>query len=99
MEPLSNLSVLEERCRERVERSLTLAPALAPIIGYDRAAEISKEAYQTGRIVREVAVGWGVLSPEELDAVPDAYRMTEPGFECVPSKSPGHHCGAARMWR
>jgi fumarate hydratase class II len=69
----------EKHCREAVERSLALATALAPIIGCDRAAGISKEAYQTGRTVREVAAEWGVLSPEELDAVLDAYRMTQPG--------------------
>ena len=66
-------------CRETVERSLALATALAPAIGYDRAAEISREAHRTGRTVREVAEEWNVLPPEELDAALDAYRMTEPG--------------------
>ena len=70
----------EARCRETVERSLALATALAPIIGYDVAAEISKEAYRTGRTVREVTVERGVLSPDELDAVLDARKMTEPGL-------------------
>jgi fumarate hydratase class II len=69
----------EARCRATVERSLALAAALAPAIGYDRAAEISKEAYRTGRTVREVAAEWAVLSPEELDTALDAYKMTEPG--------------------
>ncbi len=69
----------EARCRETVERSLALAAALAPAIGYDRAAEISKEAYRTGRTVREVAAEWGVLSPGELDTALEAYKMTEPG--------------------
>ena len=69
----------EARCQEMVERSLALATALAPIIGYDRAAEISKEAYRTGRTVRQVAAEWDVLPPEELDAVLDPVRMTEPG--------------------
>lgn len=70
----------EERCRETVERNLALATALAPAIGYDKAAEISKEAYRTGRTVREVVLEWGVLPPEELDTVLDPYRMTEPGI-------------------
>jgi len=69
----------ETRCRETVERSLALATALAPAIGYDRAAEISKEAHRTGRTVRAVAEEWGVLPPDELDAALDAYLMTEPG--------------------
>jgi fumarate hydratase class II len=70
-----------ERCRETVARSLALSTALAPRIGYDRAAEISKEAYRTGRTIREVATEWEVLSAEELDRVLDAYRMTEPGLQ------------------
>jgi fumarate hydratase class II len=70
----------EERCRETVERNLALATALAPVIGYDKAAEISKEAYRTGRTVREIALERGVLSPEKLDAVLDVYKMTEPGI-------------------
>ncbi len=70
----------EERCRQTVERNLALATALAPAIGYDQAAEISKEAYRTGRTVRQVATEWGVLPPGELDAALDAYKMTEPGL-------------------
>jgi fumarate hydratase class II len=69
----------EARCEEMVERSLALATALAPIIGYDRAAEISKEAHRTGRTVREVAAEQGVLPADQLDAVLDPARMTEPG--------------------
>jgi fumarate hydratase class II len=67
------------RCQENLERNLSLATGLAPVIGYDRAAEISKEAYLSGRTVREVAQEWGVLSESELDEALDARRMTEPG--------------------
>ena len=70
----------EERCRQTVERSLALATALAPIIGYDEAAEIAKEAHQTGRTVHAVAEERGVLSTEELEGVLAPYRMTEPGL-------------------
>ena len=75
---VAGLKADEIRCREAVERSLALATALAPAIGYDRAAEISKEAHRTGRTVREVALEWGVLSPETLEAVLDPIQMTEP---------------------
>jgi len=70
----------EERCQESVERNLALATALAPAIGYDRAAEISKEAHRSGRNVREVASEWSGLPPEELDTLLDPRRMTEPGL-------------------
>jgi fumarate hydratase class II len=62
---------------ELVEKGLMLATALAPEIGYDRAAEISKEAYKTGRTIREVAREKTDLSEEELDKLLDARKMTE----------------------
>jgi fumarate hydratase class II len=66
-----------ERGPELVEKGLMLATALAPEIGYDRAAEISKEAYKTGRTIREVAREKTDLSEEELDRLLDARKMTE----------------------
>jgi len=68
-----------DRCREMIERSLAMVTALSPRIGHDRAAEIAKEAYRTGRTVREVALQKGVLPPKELAKILDAWRMTEPG--------------------
>ena len=67
------------RCGESVARNLALATALAPAIGYDRAAEISKEAYRSGRSVREVADEWQVLPATDLERLLDPARMTEPG--------------------
>jgi len=66
-----------ERGPQLVEKGLMLATALAPEIGYDRAAEISKEAYKTGRTIREVAREKTDLSEEELDKLLDARKMTE----------------------
>ncbi len=42
-------------CRANVDKSLYMATVLAPIIGYDRAADIARKAYETGRSIREVA--------------------------------------------
>jgi fumarate hydratase, class II len=66
-----------ERGPELVERGLMLATALAPEIGYDKAAEISKEAYKTGKTIREVAREKTSLTEEELDRLLDARKMTE----------------------
>src|SRR5437588_3928710 len=66
---------------EMVERGLAICTALAPIIGYDAAANISKEAYKTGKTVREVARERTNLSDEELDRVLDPASMTKPGLE------------------
>jgi len=76
---ITGLEVDGERCRSLVSRNLTLATALAPVIGYDRAAEIAKEAQRTGKTVREVALAQQVLPVEQLDALLDPLRMTEPG--------------------
>jgi fumarate hydratase class II len=70
---------------EMVERGLAISTALAPIIGYDAAANISKEAYRTGKTVREVAREKTNLSEEELDRILDPASMTKPGLEGGPS--------------
>jgi fumarate hydratase, class II len=68
------------RAGEMVEKSLAMCTALAPVIGYDRAAAIAKESYRTGRTVREIALEHGVLPPERLREVLDPRSMTEPGI-------------------
>src|SRR5215210_5883710 len=66
-----------ERGPELVEKGLMLATALAPEIGYDKAAEISKEAYKTGKTIREIAREDTDLSEEDLDRLLDARKMTQ----------------------
>jgi fumarate hydratase class II len=66
-----------ERGPALVEQGLMLATALAPVVGYDKAAEISKEAYKTGKTIREVAREKTDLSDEELNDLLDARKMTE----------------------
>ena len=70
---------------EMVERGLAISTALAPILGYDEAASISKEAYKTGKTVREVARERTNLSEEELDRILDPTSMTKPGLEGGPA--------------
>src|ERR687893_1116819 len=65
-----------ERGPELVEKGLMLATALAPEVGYDKAAEIAKEAFKTDQTIREVAREQTDLSEEELDEVLDAKKMT-----------------------
>jgi fumarate hydratase class II len=66
-----------ERCAQMVERSLAMVTALAPKIGYDQAASIAKEAYASGRTVREVASEKKLLSEQELAKILDPWSMTE----------------------
>ena len=60
-----------------VEQGLMLATALAPEVGYDKAAEIAKQAYKEDRTIRELAREQTDLSEEDLDKLLDARKMTE----------------------
>ena len=71
----------EARCRELVEYSMAMVTSLAPIIGYDRAADIAKESARTGRTVRELCTEQRVLPEAELAAALDPVEMTKPGGE------------------
>ena len=62
-----------------VESGLMLVTALAPEIGYDAAAALAKEAYLTGRTIRELARERTSLSERDLDRILDPAAMTEPG--------------------
>ena len=67
----------EARCRELVERSSALITALAPRIGYDKAAEIAKQAHETGKTVREVCLENNILPEEQLNELLDPRKQTE----------------------
>ncbi len=62
-----------------VEQGLMLATALAPEIGYDAAAALAKEAFKTGRTIRDLATERGI-APDRLDELLDPAAMTEPGL-------------------
>jgi fumarate hydratase class II len=68
-----------EKCESNIEQSLAMCTALAPEIGYDKAAKIAKVAYGTGRTVREVAMEMSGLSKKRLDELLDPRSQTEPG--------------------
>ena len=66
------------RCEEMIEKSLALATALTPKIGYDKAAQIAKKAYDLRKTIREVAEEEGTLSKQELDHLLDPRSMISP---------------------
>ena len=68
-----------ERIADLLSRSLMLVTALAPRIGYDKAAKIAKAAHANGSTLREEAVRLGYVSGEEFDALVDPHRMLAPG--------------------
>ncbi len=66
------------RIRQNLERSLMLVTALAPHIGYDKAAEIATRAHQTGATLREAALALGYVSAEEFDRLVRPELMVKP---------------------
>jgi fumarate hydratase class II len=69
----------EPRIRELMERSLMLVTALAPKIGYEKAAAIAKAAHARGTTLREEAVRLGAVSGAEFDRLVKPAKMTRPG--------------------
>ena len=69
----------ENRIRELMQRSLMLVTALAPAIGYERAAEIAKAAHVNGTTLREEAIRLGYVSAAEFDRLVRPDKMTHPG--------------------
>ena len=72
-----------ERGPEMVERGLAIGTSLAPIIGYDAAAAIVKEAAKTGKSIREVAREKTNLSEQQLATILDPALMVEPSADRV----------------
>ncbi len=81
----AGIDVNRQRCQELVEQSLAMCTSLAPKIGYDKAAEIAKESFKSGRTVREVAREMRLMSEEELQRLLDPARMTQPQADMVGS--------------
>jgi fumarate hydratase, class II len=69
----------EKRIRELLERSLMLVTALAPKIGYDKAAQIAKTAHKHGTTLREEALALGFVSEEDFNALMKPELMIKPG--------------------
>jgi fumarate hydratase, class II len=68
----------EERIRDLLDRSLMLVTALAPHIGYDRAAEIAKKAHKEGSTLKSAALALGYVSIADYDRWVRPETMTKP---------------------
>ncbi len=73
------LEPVPDRARHYAERTVSLATALAPRLGYARAAEIVKASVATGRSIVELAAEMGGLSPAEAKRLLDPAKLTRPG--------------------
>ncbi len=75
---VAGISANESRCREFAERSAGLATILNPVIGYEAAAKLAREALASNRSIRDLAIEKGILTREEADSILDPYSMTGP---------------------
>jgi len=78
---ISGIVANRDRCKELVELSMAMVTSLAPVIGYDRAAEIAKESATTGKTVRQICRERQVLPEDQLNRALDPVEMTKPGGE------------------
>ena len=76
---IDGIKANEERCKSLIEESLAMCTALAPVIGYEAAAKLAKDAYKSGKTVRDVAREQNVLPEKRLTQLLDPWRMTQAG--------------------
>ena len=75
---VSGLAANREKCESAVEQSLSMVTSLNPFIGYERAAALAKEAFKTGKTIRELCLEKEVLPPDVLAQALDPMKMTRP---------------------
>ena len=68
----------EEACVASVEKSLSMVTSLNPHIGYEKAAALAKEAFKSGKTIRELCTEQKILPEDVLTAALDPFSMTEP---------------------
>ena len=67
-----------QACKAAVEKSLAMVTSLNPYIGYEKAAALAKEAFKTGKTIRQLCEEKQILPAEQLHEALDPWRMTEP---------------------
>src|SRR5437870_4689983 len=76
---IDGIKANNERCRSLIEEGLAMCTALAPELGYEAAEKLAKDAYKSGKTVRQMAKEQNVLPEKRLNELLDPWRMTEPG--------------------
>jgi fumarate hydratase class II len=66
----------EKKCRHYADSTLAMATALNPVIGYTAAADVSKEAYRTGKNVKQVSLERGILDERDAERILDPRKLT-----------------------
>jgi len=75
---IDGISANRTQCEETIEKSLALVTSLVPHIGYDKAAELAKKAFETGKTIRQVCEEAKILPKDKLDEALDPRSMLHP---------------------
>jgi len=75
---LENLEPNKEACEAAVEKSLSMVTSLNPHIGYEKASALAKEAFKSGKTIRELCTEQEILPADVLQEALDPMSMTEP---------------------
>lgn len=75
---IDGMEANEQACEASVEQSLSMCTSLNPLIGYEMAAKLAKEAFSSGQTIRELCLEKGILPEETLRSALDPWSMTEP---------------------
>lgn len=75
---LDGMEANPEACEASVEQSLSMCTSLNPLIGYEQAAKLAKEAFASGKTIRELCLEKGILPEQTLREALDPWSMTEP---------------------
>ncbi|MGH7140733.1 MAG: lyase family protein, partial [Pirellulales bacterium] len=67
-----------EACEASVEKSLSMVTSLNPYIGYEKAAALAKQAFKSGKTIRELCQEQNILPADQLEKALDPWSMTEP---------------------
>ena len=77
---LLDLQPNEKQCEEWLDKSVGIVTALLPHIGYENSAMLAKEAYMTGRPIRQIILEKGLLTKEKMNHILSPKQMTHPGI-------------------
>ncbi|MDO5580270.1 MAG: class II fumarate hydratase [Planctomycetia bacterium] len=75
---LKTMIANEDQCKSTIEKSLSMVTGLNTIIGYEKAAQLAKEAFRTNKTIRQLCEEQKILPPDELDKALDPWKMTRP---------------------
>ncbi|MCA9247705.1 MAG: aspartate ammonia-lyase, partial [Planctomycetales bacterium] len=75
---VNDIEANAEMAEASVEKSLSMVTSLNPYIGYEKAASLAKEAFKSGKTIRELCREQNILPEEQLNEALDPWKMTEP---------------------